>query len=81
MLPRLSRFLFVFELYIGAIVIGVIQLMLWGASLIYHIVSLGVASPNGILILIDVLIVLLLGLLLLYGTFKVGAALLLVSRI
>ena len=70
-LPCLSKFLFVFELYIGAIAIGILQLVFSVSSLIFHIISLGVASPSGLIILILYIISIVLSLLLLYGTFQV----------
>lgn len=73
-LPCLAKFLFIFELYVGALVIGLFQLIYNIAGLLWLIISLGVASVAGITSLILYLVCIALALLLLYGTFKVGVS-------
>lgn len=73
-IPCLSKFLWFFELHIGALVIGLIQLIFNVVALFWLVISLGIASLSGILQFVLYLICIALALLLLYGTFKVGVS-------
>lgn len=70
-LPCLSKFLFIFELYIGALAIGFLSLIYNVSCILFLFISLGIASLSGICQLVLFILSIALALLLLVGTFQV----------